>query len=663
MKNFKKTLSILLVFALVFTSMISFTAKTTDAKVKSIKVAKKATIVVGQKQTFKVKIKTTGKTSKKFTVKASKKKIVKVKKKSKKIVVTGLKPGKVTLTIKSKANKKKKKKIKITVKKKPVKNTDATLDVKAIMNDVFAFSFSKKVNLTPDNLTVMAKQNPAGKFITPIKVYDISTDDQKNYTVVLNTYPRNASILQFTVKGVNKSNIVKELTVYEAERRRTVKEVYTFDTSDYVDLSFDMEDYVGSYYGRVKGTKGIPDGVKYSTRNNRIFLQGNIKNVGVYTSYIYMEDDMGVTYTLQITFVVGNANHITVYVPEKTGVAYNEGADLHKFGGTSYIYVAGGSGEYNYNVIDKAGIFNNVINEYDGSYYWNSNTSKPGTYNGLFEVVDKHNASLQAYGTAKVVVAKAVKVTGKVTGKTGKPIKDAYVYADATGDVENFESSAYSNNQGVYNLFVAPGQYDIACSRNHSIKYAFKKSIKGSTTLNFQLNLYQVKIKSNNAKVVASTFDEWYDGNDDYMGYGDTVFLKPGNHSLTCVGFIFPSEYTAKASFKVSGDMTVTANVTIKAIPEIGLGTTTVEVGSLAKYWAFKAPLNGTYSFQSKNNTVDPYAVLYDSEGNDIDDDDDSAGNFNFYMEDTLEYQKTYYLRVESINSNTGKIDIEIKKN
>ena len=59
MKNFKKTLSILLVFALVFTSMISFTAKTTDAKVKSIKVAKKVTIVVGQKQTFKVKIKTT----------------------------------------------------------------------------------------------------------------------------------------------------------------------------------------------------------------------------------------------------------------------------------------------------------------------------------------------------------------------------------------------------------------------------------------------------------------------------------------------------------------------------------------------------------------------------------------------------------------------------
>ena len=83
MKGFRKGLSILLVFALVITSMVAFSAKTTEAKVKSIKVAKKVTVVEGKSKTVKVKVKTTKKTSKKFTAKSSNKKIatVKVKKK------------------------------------------------------------------------------------------------------------------------------------------------------------------------------------------------------------------------------------------------------------------------------------------------------------------------------------------------------------------------------------------------------------------------------------------------------------------------------------------------------------------------------------------------------------------------------------------------------
>ena len=66
MKAFKKALAVLMVFAMVITTMTAFNATSASAKVKSIKVAKKVTVSVGKTKTVKVKVKTTGKTSKKF---------------------------------------------------------------------------------------------------------------------------------------------------------------------------------------------------------------------------------------------------------------------------------------------------------------------------------------------------------------------------------------------------------------------------------------------------------------------------------------------------------------------------------------------------------------------------------------------------------------------
>lgn len=125
----KKVVSVLLVLALVFTSVnlsdINTYAATKNTKkyVKTLKVSKrKVTMNVGKTKKIKVTIKTKGKVSKKFTAKSSNKKIAKVTIKKSTIVIKGKKAGKAKITIKTKAKNKKGKKIKkvinVTVKKK-----------------------------------------------------------------------------------------------------------------------------------------------------------------------------------------------------------------------------------------------------------------------------------------------------------------------------------------------------------------------------------------------------------------------------------------------------------------------------------------------------------------------------------------------------------------
>ena len=663
MKRFKKVISILLVFALVFTSMITFNAKTTEAKVKSIKVAsKKVTLIEGQSKNVKVKVKVTKKTSKKFTAKSSNKKVATVKVKKGKVVITGKKAGTAKVTVKSKANKKKKKTIKVTV-----KSADVTLNVTPMLRGTFIFDFSKKVSFDPSKLTVMAKKNAQGKYITNYKVYDISTNDQKSYTVILEKYPENSTWLQFTVKGINKSNIVKEVQVYEAERRRTTKYNYSYWTDEDIDRDFSLEDYLDGNFGKVKSTKGVPSGLKFTSDNEKFNLKGKITTPGVYNVFVYLEDDMGTVYTVSINFIIGSDDKITVYVPKKKGTAYEDTAGSKYFSGSSWIYIAGGSGHYTVTPTDKAGIFgDNIISYENDKYYWNFETSKIGAYTGKFTVTDNDNTSLKVESTAAVDVEVATLVTGTVTSVTGKAVPDAVVHGEFQGDRdEDYYTTAHTDKYGKYRLYVTKGTYSFYASQNDAVKLIFNKNITGNTTLNWTLGLYQVTIKSNNILVPASKFKTWYDVKDtEYpLGEGDKIFLKPGSYNLTSTGLAAGSQYSAKASVKVTGDTTVTATVTASEIPKIYEGVKNISTDGKKTYWAFTPETSGTYTIESDNSSGDPVGYLYDENGELIDEDDDGgSGTRDFYITQPLIKGETYYIAVEEYDEDPLTTNIVISK-
>lgn len=129
----KRVLSVLLAFAMIFTSVNISSIETYAAARKYVKVMKvskaKITMNEAENKAVKVTIKTKGKASKKFTVKSSNKKIATASVKKNKVVIKGKKAGSAKITVKTKGKNRKGKKIKKIIRvivKKKVSGTPAS---------------------------------------------------------------------------------------------------------------------------------------------------------------------------------------------------------------------------------------------------------------------------------------------------------------------------------------------------------------------------------------------------------------------------------------------------------------------------------------------------------------------------------------------------------
>jgi hypothetical protein len=93
------------------------------------------------------------------------------------------------------------------------------------------------------------------------------------------------------------------------------------------------------------------------------------------------------------------------------------------------------------------------------------------------------------------------------------------------------------------------------------------------------------------------------------------------------------------------------------AIPAI-LGTeipVNVTAAGQIHYYTFTPPSTGRYIFESANNgNSDPYAYLYNENRSHLANNDDSAGNHNFYIAYNLTYGQTYYIGAKCYASTTG---------
>lgn len=67
----------------------------------------------------------------------------------------------------------------------------------------------------------------------------------------------------------------------------------------------------------------------------------------------------------------------------------------------------------------------------------------------------------------------------------------------------------------------------------------------------------------------------------------------------------------------------------------------------------------GWYGIQTQGS-LDTVGYLYDSYGNQIDDNDDGGNNLNFKITHQLEYGETYYVKVRAFGSNTGSFSFKV---
>ncbi|MBR3173601.1 MAG: Ig-like domain-containing protein [Eubacterium sp.] len=659
MKAFKKALAVLMVFAMVITTMTAFDVTSASAKVKSIKVAKKVTVSVGKTATVKVKVKTTGKTSKKFTVKVSKKKIVKVTKKKGKIKIKGLKAGTVKITIKSKANKKKKKTIKVTV-----VNPDVKMSIKQVDYRVYKLSFSKAVKIKDSNVKAQIKRMKSGNYVQNLKVEDVSTSDSRIYTVVLansvNFYDGN--MVKFTVTGVNKKAIVQEVEAYAPNRDRTEEKVLKVQDIENINDHWDVEDYtVSGAYGKVKSVSGVPSGLKYTNVDGRMYLKGKFGRTGVFTITFIIEDEKGTTNTLRIVYVVGSDNKLTIYCPKRVvGIRENI---KDSYGSFSRIYIAGGSNSYTVTSSDNAGIFDgDPYKDSTGVYDWDFDSDTIGTKTGVFTVKDNNSGALQATGKAVVETKKTIVVKGKVTTASGKPVYDATVNALPKVITEHsIKDYDYTDKNGNYEVEVFAGTYDMNAEVNSIYSFVYDKKITGNTTQNFKISAYRVEMKSSDAKLDPRFYHTWYTADDEReVGYGNVLYFKPGTYNIKSADETFPGvTYDAKASFTVKGDMTVTANVTATGqdIQTLNEGTTHLVANIRDTYYKFVPSATDCFFFKSDAYNGDPDLYIYDEDGNELDY-DTSGGGFDFDVK--LTQGKTYYVRYLEYDGTGYTLDLKI---
>lgn len=145
------------------------------------------------------------------------------------------------------------------------------------------------------------------------------------------------------------------------------------------------------------------------------------------------------------------------------------------------------------------------------------------------------------------------------------------------------------------------------------------------------------------------------DGGESYNGRiirtlnaGQTYFIKVQGWNNSRVG-----DFKFSIMYDIYSALTITENTTI---------TVTINSNEV-KLIEFSPTVSGNYSFNTSNNTGDPFLYLYDSNFYELDNDDDSLGNRNSTVTNYLTAGKTYYVLAKCYSNTTGSYSINVIKN
>ncbi len=121
-----------------------------------------------------------------------------------------------------------------------------------------------------------------------------------------------------------------------------------------------------------------------------------------------------------------------------------------------------------------------------------------------------------------------------------------------------------------------------------------------------------------------------------------------------------PEDYKPSLSITYSGssggaNFENAETITLNSLYHVNIGT-----AGTYKYVKFVPSSTGVYSFVSSSATGDPFARLYNSSGEHLSVNDDSAGNGNFCLSYLLVSGVPYYFAAGCYNSGLGSYDIRI---
>ncbi|MCH5265077.1 MAG: carboxypeptidase regulatory-like domain-containing protein [Lachnospiraceae bacterium] len=569
----KRTLCLILVFALAFMLPVSSPVeakKAKKAKKKTVELSKKKLdLAVGQKKKVTVKNAKAKKVTWSVDKKAKKKKIVKLSKKSNKgVTIKGAKQGKATVTAKIKVGKKTyKKSVKVTVKKKADNNkkktpTAITISSVSVLNSrTVQVSLSAAQALSDSNFTVKSKVYETGSYNRTLKIDRVSTSDKRTYMLTLDSESSISEnqFVQVTVQGLQGSGTLSKETVYSKGAFN-----YTYDSSEYiytdmVNDSVDRRLYDDGLGYCTYSVSGLPDGIssKVSDSGTYVRFTGKPTRAGTFHGKVVAKDELGNSYTYNITWLVGSENTIAAACAPIYGITNTDG----KYYVDKKVYAIGGSGWYDYEIQGNAqGL------EMSGSWL-EGDLPAAGEYGITVQVTDSDNESIKTTAVLSASIKEGRTISGVIKDARGNALPYADVRFENTDKANRYITSdyAYADSKGAYSIRLADGTYESYAYGYYAEGDVVTVQVSGTRSgVDYTLPVYPITVTTNNANVDASDFGYWYDDDDNEYGSGNKLYLKAGTYILSSAYYDGETYYIGHINATVtSSTTTVMATVTI----------------------------------------------------------------------------------------------------
>ena len=561
------------------------------AAVKKVKINSK-NFVLSAGGTKKLTAKVTPKKNvyKKVVWTSSKKKVATVTSKG---VVKGLSEGTAKITASAVDGSKKKASV-------TVKVGAGIASVSAVRKNVIRVILTGKKALSAADFQVQTRSGASStKYLTK-HVESVTTNDQKIYDITLKEQVYATDYLKVTISALATN---KSVEIY-IDNISGYGDAGNTEVS-YVEFNKDRKDRYSNNFGignsNAVGTitytslTGLPSGLKayFSEDKTEVLVRGKFANIERGTTAVLSGyDEKGTVFTKKIIFVVGSDTQIvTVTEPVSTEVAYrpndpktiqNEesGFNIYSSNIREKVHVAGGSGDYSYDVTYNGKSLSEL--RYDKDY--NLVAINPGTYRFDVMVTDDNNESLKASDAVTFNFVAGVTISGK---------------ADEYGRYGSFY--VRTEKDGTYVARTLPGDYYTYTGDRYyggnAYDYSVGNMFYANAVKNFKLPVYKVNVATNIAGAAGysvshlnvissygvtyrvSDYDDSYDADHSmfvYLPAGSyevvTYDYDSSDNDITAYGKVEEStegtfkEYRLSNSlgdYKVSGNFTVNGNSTV----------------------------------------------------------------------------------------------------
>lgn len=593
---------------------------------------KKANLSIGETKQLKAKATPKKNTSTKIAWSSSNKKVAVVSSKGK---VTGKATGTATITAKAADGSGKKATCKVTVK------NNINLVAMDVQNaQTITFSLDRAMALNASQVQISNKWNIDGAYNRQLKIDTMTTADNKNYTVVVNSDNRISenSYVKVTIPVLPGSVKSMEKKYSEALCAYTADQISTWTVNEYNSTEFYFN---GDGYSSYSIT-GLPAGLTSEVKGGVLVVKGTPSAAGVTAATMTAKDELGNTLTKTITFLVGSDTQIVgAATPVYTLATTADSNNVFKS-----PTVIGGSGNYRYTIVGDTGAAAKFEDpEEDGSSYDGEIVAKvvaAGNYTVTLHVVDRENAALACDFQVVIHVAQGVSIVGMVKDAVGNAIPGAEIEYTNKNRADRYctSASAMTDKDGAYSATVSAGTYDIAASYNDdssysdnakAVNYLYKQDLTVSKSgFDIMLPLYKVALATTNQNTSLSGV-KWY-ANHEKLGYGANLYLKAGVYNLESGTTNTYSDSTTTGSYTwfnggsktyttIVTEKKYTATVNVANAPVQAIANETV-VGqkqdstytnkySAAKDTPYEAKLDSTYDLDDTSTSGEYYNDCY----------------------------------------------------